>query len=256
MTEYEVFMERLGDEARTIARKYFRTAFDIVTKEDASPVTVADQEIEARLRALIADRYPDHGIMGEEQGGQIGQGYSWVIDPIDGTKSFTCGIPLYGTLVALLLDGAPLCGMIEIPSLAERWIGDGRVAAVNGEKCIVSRCTQLSLARLCATDLRMFKADRRDAFLELSEAVRITRFGTDSYGYALLATGYVDLVVEADLKSYDVMALVPVIEGAGGIVSTWSGSPVTAGFTGDIVAAATPELHAAALAILAAAAQR
>jgi myo-inositol-1(or 4)-monophosphatase len=245
------FLDELGDEARSIALKYFRTAFDVTTKPDETPVTVADRAIERQLREMIAVRYPSHGIAGEEEGGTITDGVSWVIDPIDGTKSFVTGLPLFGTLVAVLEDRRPAWGMIDIPALRERWIGNGSHTALNGAPCTVSRCTRLRDARLCATDPKMFAGDAADAFAALSRTVRITRFGTDCYGYALLASGHFDLVVEADLKIHDVMALIPVIEGAGGIVTSWSGARVDDGFQGDIIAAATPELHGEALRVLA-----
>lgn len=251
--EYCRFLDLLGYEARSVALSYFRTCFDVVTKDDETPVTVADREIEERLREMIALRYPSHRLVGEEEGGTIVDGVTWVIDPIDGTKSFVCGLPLFGTLVAVLHDRRPVCGMIEIPALRERWIGHGEQTLFNGEPCAVSRCETFAEARLCSTDPRLFSGTRAQVFDALCRAVRLTRFGTDSYGYALLASGHVDLVVEADLKVHDVMALVPVIQGAGGLVTTWSGAPITDKFAGDIIAASTPQLHAQAIQLLASA---
>lgn len=244
------FFNVLGDTSRQIARRYFRTDISVQIKSDTSPVTMADLEIEKSLREIISSTYPTHNLVGEEEGGSIGLGYSWIIDPIDGTKSFACGLPLYGTLVGLLHNGRPVAGMIDIPSLGERWLGDGRIATLNGTRCRTSPCAQISTARLCATDPKMFSGGKAAAFASLSDAVRMRRLGTDCYGYALLAAGHIDIVVEAGLKPYDVMALVPIIEAAGGVVTTWEGEAIAESFRGDIVAAATRELHAHVLTVL------
>ncbi|MEX3935824.1 inositol monophosphatase family protein [Paraburkholderia phymatum] len=245
------FLESLGDEARILALKHFRTRFHIATKSDDTPVTVADREIERRLRELILSRYPLHDLVGEEEGGEIGEGITWVIDPIDGTKSFVAGLPLFGTLVAVLENRLPAYGMIEVPALHERWIGYGNHTVLNWVPCKVSRCTHLGDARLCTTDPEIFVGEASEAFSILSRrTVRISRFGTDCYGYALLASGHVDLVAEAGLEIYDVAALIPVVRGAGGVVTTWSGHPVNERFDGTIIAAATSELHAEALRVL------
>ncbi|MEM5389949.1 inositol monophosphatase family protein [Paraburkholderia phymatum] len=244
------FLESLGDEARALALKHFRTRFDVATKSDETPVTVADREIERRLRELILSRYPSHNLVGEEEGGEIGDGITWVIDPIDGTKSFVAGLPLFGTLVAVLENRLPAYGMIEAPALHERWIGYGNHTALNGVPCKVSPCTQVRDARLCTTDPQIFVGEASEAFSILSRSVRISRFGTDCYGYALLASGHVDLVAETDLEIYDVAALIPVVRGAGGVVTTWSGHLVNESFDGTVIAAATSELHAEALRVL------
>ncbi|MFP4893245.1 inositol monophosphatase family protein [Paraburkholderia sp. EG304] len=244
------FLDSLGDEARILALKHFRTRFDVTTKSDATPVTIADREIERRLRELILSRHPSHHLVGEEEGGETGDGTTWVIDPIDGTKSFVSGLPLFGTLVAVLESRLPAYGLIEVPALRERWIGYGNSTVLNGTPCKVSSCTRLRDARLCTTDPQIFIGEASRAFSTLSRSVAISRFGTDCYGYALLASGYIDLVVEADLEIYDVMALVPVVRGAGGIVTTWSGHPITERFDGTVVAAATPGLHTEALGVL------
>ncbi|WP_217910347.1 inositol monophosphatase family protein [Paraburkholderia youngii] len=244
------FLESLGHEARALALKHFRTRFDVAMKSDETPVTIADREIERRLRELILSRHPSHHLVGEEEGGEIGDGTTWVIDPIDGTKSFVSGLPLFGTLVAVLESRLPAYGMIEVPALRERWIGYGNQSVLNGTPCKVSPCTRLREARLCTTDPQIFTGEAAQALSTLSRSVANSRFGTDCYGYALLASGYVDLVVEADLEIYDVMALVPVVRGAGGIVTTWSGHPITERFDGTVIAAATLELHAEALRVL------
>jgi len=244
------FLELLGNEARALALKHFRTKLDIAAKADDSPVTVADREIERRLRELILTQYPTANIVGEEEGGEIGDGVTWVIDPIDGTRSFVAGLPLFGTLVAVLDKRIAVYGMIEIPVLGERWLGYGNRAILNGVPCKVSSCEQLRDARLCATDPQIFVGAASAAFSSLSRAVSISRFGTDCYGYALLASGHVDLVVEAGLEIYDVMALIPVVLGAGGVITTWSGHAIDERFDGTVIACATRALHAEALRFL------
>ena len=246
----EAFAHELADAARTLALRYFRTAIDVQTKADASPVTRADREIEARLRSMVADRYPDHGFLGEEEGGELVSGSCWVVDPIDGTKSFICGVPLFGVLIALVVDGSPILGVIEMPALGERWVGQAGGTEMNGIAAHASPCTALAQARLFATSPDMFLGRNRARFDALAAAVRLTRFGTDCYAYGLLALGHCDLVVEDDLEYYDVIALVPVIENAGGMVTDWDGNPIDARFNGQMLAAATPALHAQAMAVL------
>ncbi|KXU94756.1 histidinol phosphate phosphatase [Caballeronia megalochromosomata] len=243
LTNIDRFFEQLGDEARAIAMQHFRTDIGVETKSDETPVTSADRAIERRLREMISSRFPSHTLVGEEGGGHIADGVSWVIDPIDGTKSFVTGLPLFGTLVAMLEDRRPVCGMIEVPAMRERWIGVIDHTVRNGEPCTVSTCAHLRDARLCSTDPRMFSGEAERAFARLAREVRITRFGTDCYGYAMLASGHVDLVVEDGLQIHDVMALVPVIQGAGGIITTWSGNAIDESFEGSIIAAATRSLH-------------
>ncbi|SAK82282.1 3'(2'),5'-bisphosphate nucleotidase [Caballeronia hypogeia] len=238
------FLNQLGDESRALAMTYFRARFHVERKSDNSPVTDADRAIEHRLRELIAERFPSHSIVGEEEGGSLAEGTNWVIDPIDGTKSFVAGIPLFGSLVAMLEARLPKYGLIEIPALSERWIGSGDVALFNGSVCRTSSCEHLHQARLCATDPHIFRDAALEAFEILRRSASITRFGTDCYGYGLLASGHVDLVVEADLEVYDLMAVVPIIEASGGTVTTWSGEPLHECFDGTVIAAATTRLHA------------
>ena len=243
LTNIDRFLDQLGDEARAIAMQHFRTKIDVEKKSDTTPVTTADRAIERRLREMISSRYPAHTLVGEEEGGRIVDGVSWVIDPIDGTKSFATGRPLFGTLVAMLEDRRPVCGMIEIPAMRERWIGVADRTSRDGEPCAVSACVHLRDARLCSTDPRMFSGEAERAFARLAREVRVTRFGTDCYGYAMLASGHVDLVIEDGLQVHDVMAIVPVIQGAGGIITTWSGDAIDETFKGTIIAAATLSLH-------------
>ncbi|RZF23937.1 histidinol phosphate phosphatase [Paraburkholderia sp. UYCP14C] len=241
------FVDAIADEARSLACAYFRSGANVNIKVDGSPVTQADVEIEAALRRSIAKQYPLHSILGEESGGQIGDGWSWALDPIDGTKSFVCGVPLFGTLIALLHERRPLLGVIDMPILGERWLGYGDRTTWNGIRVETSTCSTLADARMFSTAPEMFDPASAAAFEQLSEVVAMRRFGTDCYAYGLLASGYVDLVVEAGLKLYDVLALVPVIEAAGGIITDWKGERLGTAFDGRVIAAATAELHHAAL---------
>ena len=242
--------------AETLPR--FRAGVAIDNKDAAGgfdPVTVADRAAEAALRAAITARYPDHGILGEEEADKPARGpYSWIIDPIDGTRSFVCGMPTWGTLVGLLEDGVPRFGMMSQPFVGDRFIGGGgRAELVRADGVTPLRCrrgTPLDAATLFATTPEMFAAGTEaEAFDALSARVRLTRFGADCYGYSLLAAGYVDLVVEANLGYYDVAPVMPIVEAAGGVVSDWAGRPLRSG--GRAIAAADPVLHQQALALLA-----
>ena len=243
--------ERLADAAGEIARRYFRQPLAVEDKADRSPVTMADREAEAAMRALIEARFPTDGILGEEHGTVRADARRvWVLDPIDGTKSFIAGIPLFGILIALMEDGAPVLGVIDQPILRERWVGiAGQPTRKNGAPVRTRACAQLADASLYATSPDMFGADR-PAFDRLSRAVKATRFGADCYAYAQLASGFIDLVVEADLKPYDYCALVPVIDGAGGAITDWQGKPLRLHSDGRVVAAGTPALGAMARAVL------
>lgn len=240
------FAHRLADFAAPLALHYFRTELPVEAKADASPVTAADRAIEALLRAEIRAAYPEHGVLGEEEGGDFKRPLTWVIDPIDGTKSFITGMPLFGTLIALVSGDRPVLSVIDMPALAERWCGTGE-AAWFGEKPARTSDRSLAEARLFATSPDIFAGSDADAFASLSGAVGLRRFGGDCYAYGLLASGHCDLVVEAGLQVYDVMALVPVVEGAGGVMTDWGGQPLTPAFDGRVVAAANAGLHAEAL---------
>ena len=245
------FAEELADLARQTAQQYFRTRLQVSVKSDRSPVTQADQEIERQIRHAISERYPNHAFFGEESGGAMLDGPTWVVDPIDGTKSFICGVPLFGSLIAFLSNRRPVLGILEMPALGERWVGYVGRTVLNGREAHVSDCKTLAEARLFATSPDMFVGKFADAFRDLSKQVGLRRFGTDCYAYGLLASGHCDLVVESGLKPYDVMALIPVIENAGGVVSDWRGQPIDTGFSGQIIAASTRELHEQALTCLA-----
>ncbi|XP_073124813.1 bifunctional phosphatase IMPL2, chloroplastic [Henckelia pumila] len=219
---------QLADAAGDVIRKYFRKSFDIVDKEDLSPVTIADQAAEESMVQIIQENFPSHAIYGEEKGWRCKEevaDYVWVLDPIDGTKSFITGKPLFGTLIALLHKGRPILGIIDQPVLRERWIGlSGRKSTLNGQEISTRNCSQLSKAYLYTTSPHLFSGDAEVAFTRVRSKVKVPLYGCDCYAYALLASGYVDLVIESGLKPYDFLPLIPVIEGAGGVITDWKGS--------------------------------
>jgi histidinol phosphatase-like enzyme (inositol monophosphatase family) len=249
------FMRQIARAAAAETLPRFRRHGDVSNKLAAGfdPVTEADREAEKAIRALINAHYPDHGILGEEFGSQNAESSRiWVIDPIDGTRSFISGIPLWGTLVGLTVDGDAVAGMMAQPFIGELFYAadDGAwYEGPGGRRPLSTRKTALLAdATLCTTTPAMFEGGRREAYERLESTVRLPRYGTDCYAYAMVAAGHVDLVVEVGLQSYDIVALIPIIEAAGGVITDWDGGPAENG--GDIVAAATPELHAAALKLL------
>ncbi len=245
------FALSLADMARIKALPYFRQKLSIDSKQDRSPVTRADQETESAIRQMIAQSYPDHGIFGEEMGQQkITEDYVWVIDPIDGTRAFILGIPLFGCLIALLYQGRPVLGIIDMPALNERWIGiEGQASywlcAAQSNTVSASDCQYLADARVAATSPDMFNSQQRQRFDHISLQARDRRFGCDCYGFGLLAAGLIDVVMEADLKPYDYLALVPILQGAGAVITDWQGRTLSLhSQTGEVLAAANATLHA------------
>ena len=243
----------LADAAGAAQRRYFRTPVSVETKADESPVTIADREAESVMRDLIRRRFPDHGVLGEEFGAaDLDAEFVWVLDPIDGTKSFITGRPLFGTLIALLQAGRPILGIIDQSIIGERWQGvAGQPSTHNGRPISVRPCADLGQAVLFATSPRMFGGGGlRQAYQRLEERVRLPMFGGDCYAYGLLAMGFADLVVEASLEPYDYMALIPVIAGAGGLLTDWSGAELTLDSAGAVIAAGDARVHAAAREVL------
>lgn len=238
--------------SRPLARRHFRTPLDVERKADLSPVTRADRAIEREMKAVLERMCPDHGVFGEEFGSsRVDARHLWVLDPIDGTRSFIAGVPLFGTLIARLQEGVPLLGVIDMPMLGETWVGGaGRPTLFNGAPCHSSGCETLAEATLFATSPDQFTDTERQVFDRLSASCRTRRFGGDCYSYGLLASGHVDLILEAELQPYDFMALVPIVTGAGGVISDWQGNALTLASEGQVLAAATPELHRAALSVL------
>ncbi len=244
--------------ARTgpLIMSHFRGGLEIETKADLSPVTKADRQAEQCMRALIEEARPGDGIFGEELGQLRGDAdFVWYLDPIDGTKSFVIGKPLFGTLIGLAWKGAPVLGVIDIPALGERWIGGaGRKTTFNGRQAQARACPELFRAWICATSPEMFEDGSLIDFKRLRVRCRQAVWGGDCYMYGLLANGTVDLVVEAGLAPYDFAALVPIVEGAGGVMSGWRGEalrlPGAHGSDGRVLAAGDKRVHQAALEIL------
>ncbi|KAL6517326.1 Bifunctional phosphatase IMPL2, chloroplastic [Orobanche minor] len=270
---------KLADAAGDVIRQYFRKSFDILDKEDSSPVTIADRVAEESMVKIIQEHFPSHAIVnmiegtwrvydlyaclyknvyGEENGWMCKEDFAdfvWVLDPIDGTKSFITGKPLFGTLIALLHKGKPILGIIDQPILRERWIGIiGRRTALNGQEIAVRSCSQISKAYLYTTSPHLFSGGAKVAFARVRSKVKVPLYGCDCYAYALLASGYVDLVIESGLKPYDFLSLIPVIEGAGGVITDWKGhqlhweaSSKAHATSFNVIAAGDEEIHREAI---------
>ncbi len=262
MTECLPIAHRLANAARPIALNYFRSS-GLGTDNKAAegngfdPVTLADRAIERAMRDILAADRPGDGIMGEEYDDVPSHsGVTWVLDPIDGTRAFLCGLPSWGVLIAANDGERPVIGIMDQPFIGERFTGsllsEDRHSVLDdasGKRVLAVRgTTALSDALMCCTAPDMFTGDEVPAFASLSGQVRLTRFGTDCYAYALLAMGQIDLVVESSLKPYDIQALMPVVQAAGGIVTDWQGGDARHG--GQVIAAATPALHEAAMSAL------
>jgi myo-inositol-1(or 4)-monophosphatase len=243
-----VFLDSLADAAAAAILPLFRTRLAIEDKGKAGfdPVTLADRAAEAAMRKLIGEDYPAHGIVGEEYGPEREDAeFVWVLDPIDGTRSFITGLPLWGVLIGLLHKGVPVLGMMAQPFTGERFAGDGTEAWLTrngGRHALATRaCGEISAAALLTTSPYIFAAGDREAYQRVEGSVRLARYGTDCYGYCMVAAGHADLVVEAGLQPYDIVALIPIIEGAGGRVSNWDGGSAAAG--GRVVASGDARLH-------------
>jgi len=247
------FALHLADAAGEVIRPYFRKPLAVRDKPDLTPVTAADRAAEQAMRGLIERHFPAHGILGEEFGREREDAeFVWVLDPIDGTKSFISGVPLFGTLIALTREGRPILGIIDQPISRERWAGaSGHPTTLNGASIRCRPCSVLAAATLFATTPDMFKDDDAAAFARVSAAAKLVRYGADCYAYGLLAAGFVDLVLEASLKPYDFCAMVPVVEGAGGVATDWRGGSLDVAADGRILVAGDRRAHEAALALLA-----
>jgi myo-inositol-1(or 4)-monophosphatase len=234
---------------------FFRTSLVVDNKkrDTFDPVTAADRAAETAMRTLIRQNFPDHGIIGEEYGAERADAeFVWVLDPIDGTKSFISGMPTWGTLIGLMRFGEPVFGMMHQPFIRERFSGDGGGALYRGpggkRDLHVRSCATLSEALLATTSPRLMNVIDRAAFGRVEEAVKLSRYGGDCYAYCMLASGQNDLVIETELKPHDIVALIPIVTGAGGIITTWDNRPPQAG--GRIVAAGDKRVHQAALDML------
>ena len=251
------FMAGLPFVSRPVITKWFRQNPAIETKQDLSPVTIADQSVERDLRAAIAARFPNDMIMGEEfaSTGNQNSAYRWIIDPIDGTKAFISGKPAFGTLVGLLHHNLPVAGLVDMPVFSECYVGlNGFLgtyhAALNGATITPSEQSILGAARLATTSPRALSAKRLVDFDRLADQVAVTSYGGDCHNYALLAAGHIDLVMEDSLAAHDMMAVVALMLAAGATVSDLDGHPIQLGQSTSILAAATPQLHQTALALI------
>lgn len=244
LSVYRDFAIELARLSGDFIRPYFgRADLGVDHKEDDSPVTLADRGAEDLMRARIARAFPDHGVIGEEGGSDRAEAeWVWVLDPIDGTKSFISHCPLFGTLIALLHQGQPVLGVIHQPVLGQMLVGDGRVTTLNERPVRVRPCAELGRATLLTSDpLNPARYQDGAAFAALAEQVRLVRTWGDAYGYLLLASGWADIMVDPVMNPWDIQALIPVVRGAGGVITDWrGGDPVRA----DSIVAAGPELHA------------
>jgi len=256
--DFSAFVDQLATVSGDAIRPFFRTSLGVEDKGSAAgfdPVTAADRAAENAMRALIRRTFPEHGIVGEEYGNERTEAeYVWVVDPIDGTKSFISGMPAWGSLIALTHHGEPVYGMMHQPFIRERFTGDGGAAKYRGpagERDLrVRPCAGLHEAVLFTTSPRVMSAQDRVAFGRVEEMVRLSRYGGDCYAYCMLAAGHVDLVIESGLKPFDIMALIPIVQGAGGIITSWDGGSAKNG--GQVIAAGDKRVHQAAMTVLAA----
>lgn len=257
VVDFTQFVNELATVSGQAILPFFRSSFGLEDKSRGGafdPVTEADRAGEAAMRQLIKRAFPGHGIVGEEFGAERADSeYVWVLDPIDGTRAFMAGLPLWGTLIGLTRNGTPAYGLMHQPFIGERFFGDGGSASYRGphqgeRRLRTRRCAHLGEAILATTSPGLFSATTRPAYERVEREVRVARYGCDCYAYCMLAGGHVDLVIEDGLKAHDIVALIPIIEGAGGVVTTWAGEPAAGG--GSIVAAGDRRLHDRALALL------
>lgn len=254
--DFATFVDELAAVAGDTIRPFFRSALSVENKSRSGgfdPVTAADRAAEASMRALIKRTFPEHGIVGEEFDAERPDAeYVWILDPIDGTKSFICGLPAWGTLVALTRRGEPIYGLMHQPFTHEHFSGDGSGARYRGpagdRDLRVRECATLADAALLTTSPLLMQQADRQCFTRVENAVRLSRYGGDCYAYCVLAAGHVDLVIETELKPHDVLALIPIIEGAGGVMTTWDNGRPHQG--GRIIAAGDRRVHAQAMALL------
>ena len=250
------FVDRLATESGRAILPFFRASFATENKAGPGafdPVTEADRAAEVVLRRMILDAFPEHGIVGEEFGSEREDAeFVWVLDPIDGTRAFVSGLPLWGTLIGLTRKGVPAYGTLHQPFIGERFTGDGGAARYEGpgggRDLATRRCRAIEDATILTTSPKLFAGDEDAAYRRVEDRARLARYGTDCYGYAMVAAGQADAVVESGLKPYDIVALIPVVEGAGGIVTSWDGGSAAGG--GRVVACGDRLLHAQILDIL------
>jgi myo-inositol-1(or 4)-monophosphatase len=254
--DFAAFVDRLATVSGETILPFFRTSLGVDDKGPAGhfdPVTAADRAAEQAMRTLIRKTFPEHGIIGEEFGPERADAeYVWVLDPIDGTKSFIAGMPVWGTLIALTRLGEPIFGVMHQPFTHELFSGDGLAANYRGpagKRSLRTRpCTALSEVVLFTTSPLLMNDGDRACYRHVEKAVRLSRYGGDCYAYCMLAAGHIDLVIETELKPYDIIPLIPILNGAGAIVTSWDGGPAALG--GRVIAAGDARVHAAAIEIL------
>ncbi len=242
ISELKLFAKRLSIISGEIIRSYFRKKISVESKSDLSPVTIADKNAEELMRNEIMKEFPQHGVLGEEFGQHNGDAeYQWVLDPIDGTKSFICGSVTFGTLISLVKNGKPLFGVINQPILNEFLIGDNNTAMLNDSEVQVKINSKLSDAVVLTTDhLNIEKFQNAKNFDNLIRKVKLYRNWGDCYGYYLVATGFADVMIDPQMSVWDKMALIPIIKGAGGIITDYIGNDALAG---DSIIAASKNIH-------------
>jgi myo-inositol-1(or 4)-monophosphatase len=254
--DFAAFVDRLADASGDAILPFFRTSLAVEDKSRGGrfdPVTAADRAAEDAMRTLIRRTFPEHGVIGEEFGSERTDAeYVWVLDPIDGTKSFISGMPAWGTLIGLTRGGEPVYGMMHQPFTRERFTGDGgaaRYRGPTGERALhVRPCGGLAEALLFTTSPLLMNEKDRGMFGRVESKVRLSRYGGDCYAYCMLAAGHIDLVIETELKAHDVLPLIPIITGAGGVITSWDGGPADGG--GRVVVAGDRRVHEAALKML------
>jgi histidinol-phosphatase len=249
LTEFKKFINFLANLSADIIKPLFRKDIGVDNKEDNSPVTIADKRAEEKMREVIMKEFPDHGIIGEEFGRYKEDAeYKWVLDPIDGTKSFICGALSFGTLIALLKNDKPVLGAINHPILSELLIGDNNSALLNGKVTVVKDCKEISRAVLLTTDhFNIEKHQNLQKFEMLARQVKLYRQWGDCYGYYLLATGFADIMIDPIMSFWDTMALIPIIKGAGGTITDYQGNDSV---LGNSIVAASPSIHSQVIKIL------
>lgn len=254
--DFASFIEELAKVSGDAIRPFFRTTLGVENKSKLGvfdPVTEADRAAETAMRRLIKKTFPAHGIVGEEFGDDKSDAaYVWVLDPIDGTKSFISGMPAWGTLIGLMKEGVPVYGMMHQPFIGERFYGDGKSARYRGpagdRKLNVRSCASLKEAMLYTTSPLLMDDGERSLFQKVETEAKHSRYGGDCYSYCMVAAGHIDLVVEAGVNAFDIVPLIPIIEGAGGVITTWTGESAAKG--GRIIAAGDKRVHAEAIKLL------
>jgi histidinol phosphatase-like enzyme (inositol monophosphatase family) len=249
LAEYKKFCKILSEASADVIKEYFRTGVSVESKTDNSPVTIADKKAEEVMRELITKHFPEHGIVGEEFGEtNRNSEYTWILDPIDGTKSFICGAYSFGTLIGLLKNGEPILGVYNHPILNDFLIGDNSLTEINGVKTMVRDCGDLSNAVLLTTDhLNIERFQDKDKFNHLLTKVKLYRNWGDCYGYYLLTTGYADIMIDPIMSSWDLLPLIPIIRGAGGIITDYQGNDPS---KGKSAIAASPKIHSSVISTL------